>query len=293
MKILVVGASGLVGGECIKVLSDEYEVAGTHLTFPDNNTFYFNPSDSGFLSHLPSNDWDVIIHTGALTHVDKCEVEVDLSYNATVVSTANLVDYSSRIGAKFIYLSTDYVFDGKSGPYNEGDTLAPLNVYGTHKLAAENIIIENSKNYLIFRITNVYGDEIRCKNFLARIIQEIRSGKSEFSAPYDQFATPINACDIARAIKISLQLNLTGIYHLSSTDYMSRVQLLQKIFEYFPEKDLSVVPLKTADLNQVAKRPLLGGLCAAKFISDVPDFKFTNIDNYLKNNNRNQTLIIT
>jgi dTDP-4-dehydrorhamnose reductase len=283
MKILVVGASGLVGGQCIKILSDKYEVSGTHLTFPGDNTFYFNPSDSGFLSQLPSNDWDAIIHTGALTHVDKCEIEVDLSYNATVVSTTNLVDYSSLIGAKFIYLSTDYVFDGKSGPYNEGDTQAPLNIYGMHKLVAENIIIENSKNYLIFRITNVYGDEIRNKNFVARIIQEIRSGKSEFSAPCDQFATPINAYDIARAIKASLKLNLNGIYHLSSTDYMSRVQLLQKIFEYFPEKDLSVVPLKTADLKQTARRPLLGGLCAAKFISDVPDFQFTNIDNYLKN----------
>jgi hypothetical protein len=63
---------------------------------------------------------------------------------------------------------------------------------------------------------------------------------------------------------------------------MSRVQLLQKIFEYFPEKDLVVLPLKTADLNQTAKRPLLGGLCAAKFISDVPDFQFTNIDTHLK-----------
>lgn len=282
MKVLVVGGSGLVGAQCIEVLSEEYDVSGTHLTFPGNNTFYFNPSDSNFLSDLPSNDWDVIIHTGALTHVDKCEVEVDLSYNATVISTFNLVDYSNRIGAQFIYISTDYVFDGNSGPYIESDRVGPLNVYGTHKLAAENIIIENSEKYLIFRITNVYGDEIRSKNFVSRIIQEIRSGKSEFYAPYDQFATPINARDIAKAIKKSLQLNLIGIYHLSSTDYMNRVQLLQKIFEYFPEKDLIVIPLKTEDLNQIANRPLLGGLCAAKFISDVSDFQFTNIDTYLK-----------
>jgi dTDP-4-dehydrorhamnose reductase len=282
MKILVVGGSGLVGGQCIEVLSKEYEVSGTHLTFPGKNTFYFNPSNANFLSELPSNNWDVIIHAGALTHVDKCEIEVDLSYIATVVSTSNLVDYSNRIGAQFIYLSTDYIFDGNSGPYIERDPVRPLNVYGTHKLAAENLIIENSEKYLIFRITNVYGDEIRSKNFVARIIQEIRSGKSEFSAPYDQFATPINARDVAIAIKKSLQLNLSGIYHLSSTDYMNRVQLLRKIFEYFPEKDLKVVPLKTEDLNQKANRPLLGGLCSAKFISDVPDFQFTNIDTYLK-----------
>ncbi|MBK8309949.1 MAG: sugar nucleotide-binding protein [Chitinophagaceae bacterium] len=108
---------------------------------------------------------------------------------------------AKQIGARIIYLSTDYVFDGLAGPYTENDDVNPLNEYGRHKLAAEQMVLTYSEENLIVRVTNVYGDEIRNKNFISRIIEVIKQGdKLNLSLPFDQFATPVNAFDIARVI---------------------------------------------------------------------------------------------
>jgi dTDP-4-dehydrorhamnose reductase len=227
--------------------------------------------------------WDIIIHTGALTHVDRCEQEPELSKYLTVNSAINLINFSAKIGAKFVYISTDYVFDGTSGPYSENSQTNPLSIYGQHKLEVEKIIASTLTNYLILRITNVYGSELRNKNLLSRTIQDFKN-KNQISikAPYDQYSTPINAFDIARSLMLLLNDKKNGIYHLSSTDFLSRVQFMQKINSYLNNR-LTVIPVDTNSLNQIAKRPLLGGLLAEKFLSEYPGFEFTSLDSYLIN----------
>lgn len=286
MKVLIIGASGLVGGNIFEYFSEvtNWQLTGTYNSFASDRLVYFDASNSSNWSELITHTpWDIIIHTGAMTHVDQCEVDPLRSQILTVDSTNNLVNFASTIGSKFIYISTDYVFDGTSGPYSESDDTNPLSVYGKHKLQSENIITGQLTNYLIIRITNVYGKEGRNKNLLARITQDIILNKNErvYQVPFDQFSTPINAIDVARAILYLIKDDKKGFYHLASTDLVNRVQFLQKINLYLGQS-ITVVPVATEKLNQSAKRPLLGGLLAKRFLSEYPSFEFSNLDSYLK-----------
>lgn len=285
MKVLIIGSSGLVGGNIYDYFSNvtEWDLIGTY------NKYHVEPFiflDASQIDNWPAlvleTKWDIIIHTGALTNVDRCEEEPELSELLTVQSTINLCSLAFKQGTKLIYISTDYVFDGKNGPYRENEIPAPVCVYGRHKLASENVIKSTLTDYLILRVTNVYGNELRGKNFLARTISQTKSDKSLLiTAPSDQYATPVNALDIAKAMLLLIRDSKNGIYHIASTDFLSRVQFLNRINVYFDNK-LIIKPIKTYLLKQSAKRPLMGGLLSEKFLSEYPDFMFSNIDDYLK-----------
>jgi dTDP-4-dehydrorhamnose reductase len=287
MKILVIGASGLVGSNFVQVLRKEsdYEVAGTWFSYQVPDYFYYNTLDLENDRNFDITAYrpDIIIHTGALTHVDYCENHIEESYRNIVLSTKNIVEIASRLGSKVIYISTDYVFDGQNGPYTEESKVNPINVYGQHKLEAEEIIRAQMPDHLILRVTNVYGHEIRRKNFVARVIDLCKKNEiMELKLPIDQFATPINASDIAKAGELLIQNRKNGTYHLAGTDYLSRVQLALKIKTYFNPVQIIIKPLFTSSMLQDANRPLFGGLKSAKFLSEFPLFQFGSIDQYLE-----------
>ncbi|MFA5436712.1 MAG: sugar nucleotide-binding protein, partial [Candidatus Neomarinimicrobiota bacterium] len=177
----------------------------------------------------------------------------------------------------------DYVFDGRSGPYGENDPVNPLSVYGRHKLQAENWIRGTYPAHLILRVTNVYGDEMRGKNFVAFLIREARKGEAKtLRLPIDQYASPVNAADIGRACARLIRDGKRGLYHLSAGEYLNRVQLAEKVLRYFPGNRLRIAALPTKKLGQDAPRPLKGGLKNDKFLGEYPDFQFSTLDDYLR-----------
>ncbi|MFA6056876.1 MAG: SDR family oxidoreductase [Taibaiella sp.] len=286
MKVFISGASGLVGGNCLKYFKEMgWNVIGSHLSFSTGETVFFNtlepnhPENFDVVTFLP----DVIVHCGALTHVDYCETNPEESYEKTVQSTKNLIDLAKKCNARFVYISTDYVFDGKDGPYLEDAPVNPLSVYARHKLEAEELSLKELDNTLVLRVTNVYGNEIRGKNFVARIIEQCKEGKKlTLKLPYDQFASPANAWDIARAMYVLLKDEKKGIYHIAGSDYMNRVELALRVISYFPNAEYDLMPVNTATLNQPAARPLLGGFVKLKFASEYPDFLFGTVDSYVQ-----------
>lgn len=286
MKIFISGASGLVGGNCLKHFSEKgATVVGSHLSYATPKTVFFdtlNVSDEQNFD-IATFQPDVIVHCGALTHVDYCEQNPEESFEKTVQSTLNLISIAQKLKAKLVFLSTDYVFDGVDGPYKETDKTNPLSVYGQHKLAAETAVINSGLDYLILRVTNVYGDELRNKNFIARIIEQCQNKQHlTLKLPYDQFASPTNAMDIARAMFVLLEAQKTGIYHICSSDFMNRVELALKVIGYFPEATYTLEPIDTLSLNQPAMRPLIGGFVKEKFVSEFPEFTYSSVDNYLQ-----------
>lgn len=286
MRIFIIGASGLVGGNCMHCMQKEpgMEVIGSHYSFSTNDTEYFNVFNPGSATFdLKAFDPEVIIHTGALTHVDRCETHPDESYHHTVESAAAVLGLAKEYRSKLIYISSDYVFDGKDGPYSEEDTLNPLSVYGKHKAEAENIIRKNYQDHLIFRVTNVYGDEIRGKNFVAFLIRTARSNeKKVLRLPCDQYATPVNAYDIGRAAVRLLRDNKQGIYNVAAEEYLSRVDLAKKVLAYFPNANIEVRGVPTSELGQAAPRPLRGGLKIDKIKKEYPDLHFSTVEDYME-----------
>lgn len=284
LKVFIAGASGLVGGQCLAYFSaNGWDVKGSYFSYPVDGLVYFNTLEQDE-NNFDLAGWrpDVIVHCGALTHVDYCESNEEESYLKTVKSTETLVAIAKAIGAGFVYFSTDYVFDGVSGPYKEEDPVNPLSVYGRHKLEGEQLVLREIQNALVLRVTNIYGDEARGKNFVARIVSQIEEGKElTLKLPYDQFAHPTNAADLARALYLLLRDGKRGIYHLGGTDYMNRVELALRILKHFPQAKYQLEPISTASLNQPAARPLNGGFIRAKFCAEYPEFLFSNVDDYL------------
>ena len=261
-----------------------WEVKGSYFSFQTEGTVFYNtlepdhPDNFDVIAYKP----DVIVHCGALTHVDYCETHEEESYQKTVQSTKNLIETAKRCNARFVYISTDYVFDGKNGPYTEDAAVNPLSVYAKHKLEAEQLALNELASALVLRVTNVYGNEIRGKNFISRIIEQCKNNqKLTLKLPYDQFATPTNAWDIARAMFVLLRDGKDGVYHICSSDFMNRVELALRVLQYFPEAQYDLTPLNTDALNQPAKRPLIGGFVKMKFSKEYPDFLFGTVDSYL------------
>jgi dTDP-4-dehydrorhamnose reductase len=136
---------------------------------------------------------------------------------------------------------------------------------------------------LILRITNVYGNEIRGKNFIAFLKKTARSGEEKhLRLPVDQYATPINAADIGRILCCLLKDGKQGIYHLASDEYINRMELATKVLKHFPEAKVKLEPVTTKDLGQAAPRPLKGGLKTDKIKSEYPEFEFSTVDKYME-----------
>jgi dTDP-4-dehydrorhamnose reductase len=286
MKVFIAGASGLVGSNCLKHFTEQgWDVRGSYFSYEVPGIVFYNTLDIQDANNFDVVSWkpDVIVHCGAMTHVDKCETEPDESYKQTVQSTINLLAVAKQCGAKFVYISTDYVFDGVDGPYKETAPVNPLSVYAKHKLEAEQLSLSELEHTLVLRVTNVYGDEARGKNFIARIIEQCKNNqKLTLKLPYDQYATPANAWDIARVMYLLLRDEKEGIYHIGSTDYLNRVELALRVLKYFPNAEYDLLPMSTSELNQPAARPLLGGFITLKFSSEYPTFLYSNVDDYMK-----------
>ena len=286
MKVFISGASGLVGSNCMKHFKEQgWDVTGSYYSFETDDTVFYdtlNPEHPGNFDVAAFNP-DVIVHCGALTHVDYCETHEEESFDKTVQSTINLVKLAKECHARLVYISTDYVFDGREGPYREDDPVNPISVYARHKLEAERTALRDIPNTLVLRVTNVYGNELRGKNFVARIVDQcINRHKLTLKLPYDQYASPANAWDIARAMYVLLRDDKAGVYHIGGTDFLNRVELALRVLAYFPDAEYDLIPISTAEMNQPAPRPLIGGFVKMKFSNEYPKFLFGNIDSYMK-----------
>ncbi len=285
MKVFIIGASGLVGSNCLSYFKEnKWEVVGTYFSYPTKDTVFFDTLNLNNTENFDVRAFqpNVILHCGALTHVDYCEHHEAESYDKTVLSTKNIIALANELNAKLVFISTDYIFDGVDGPYEETVKPNALSVYGKHKLEAEQAVLTAASNNIVIRITNVYGDEERGKNFVSRIIEQIKAKqKLQLKLPIDQYSTPINAHDIARCLFLLLNDNKNGVYNISSTDYMNRVQLALTILKYFPNADYELMPMTTEEINAPAARPLQGGLKNKKFMTEYSDFSFSTVDDYV------------
>ncbi len=285
MKILIVGASGLVGSNCLKYFTlNNFDCLGTHFSSITEQTIYFNTLNPSVeeLEQIATFNPEVILHCGALTYVDYCEDHVEESYEKTVQSTINLVKLAKQYQSKFIYISTDYVFDGQKGMYSEEDTINPLSVYGEHKYQGEEVVKNSGLDYLIVRVAKVFGHESRQKNFVARLAKTIEdTGQLSWKAFTDQETTAVDAWDIAKAIYLLLVCNKSGYYHLGYGQMLSAYDITMKVAQHYPEAQINVDKITKEDFKQAADRPALGGLSNKKFLKEFPNFQFKTIEDYL------------
>lgn len=266
-RFLIVGASGLIGGALLnEALKQEHNALGTsykqNLSDPHFTTTDINSDDSvanTFRQFKP----DVVYACAALANVDYCQTHKEESRATNYDGIKRIADFCNEFNSKLVFLSTDYVFNGKNGPYTEDATPSPINFYGEHKLLAEQYIKANSKNHLIVRTTITFGNERMEKNFYLVLKSKLSQGQ-EMKVPTDQFGSPSYNKSIAKALVELGNNDLQGVLNISSDSYLSRFEFALLIARTFDlNKDL-IVPVTTPELNQAAKRPMKAGLIIDK-----------------------------
>lgn len=260
---LVIGASGQVGEHLLATAhASGKDVVGTHLRCPTDKTIELNICEPSAIHALfESIKPSVVYLPAAMANVDYCEQFPVESAATNVRAVENIVDEVNRIQAKLVFFSTDYVFDGASGPYSESDRPNPKCQYGVQKLFAEELIRDRANNFLIIRTTVVYGWERQRKNFVCRLLERLGAGES-VKVPCDQIGTPTYAPDLARVVIQLVELDANGLFHVVGPDRMSRYEFACEIAEVFGLNRELIHPVPTCALNQVASRPLGGGLLA-------------------------------
>ncbi len=204
------------------------------------------------LKNLP----DVVIHLAAMTDVDKCEIEKARAKKVNVHGTSNLIEACKKISAKIIYLSTDFVFDGKRGYYEEKDDTNPLSYYAKTKLWGEIIVEKSELDYLILRPSVLYGyNDILGRGFVNWVINNLIE-REEIRVVIDQVYTPTLIDDIANGIEVLLNRGCSGIYHLAGPQKLSRYEMALIIAKTFNFENSLIHPITASELKQKAIRPI-------------------------------------
>lgn len=259
----VLGASGFVGSYVYQLLQNERaDVIGS--AYPEDSAG-LTPVDITNASHVEqfftsADQDDIVIHAAAQANVDVCEKHSQLGHSVNVRGTQNVVECLKSRAPRYLFFSTEYIFDGHSGPYSEADTPHPLNHYGRQKLLAEHYLQQHLPKALIIRTTTVFGYEKAAKNFLMSCLARLKTHQP-VKIPVDQISTPTYVKDVAAAvIDLARRPEVTGVINIAGSERLSRFAFAQKIAAAFniPSGPLLAVPTK--ELHQLANRPLNAGL---------------------------------
>ncbi|MDC0302181.1 SDR family oxidoreductase [bacterium] len=280
MKILITGSNGLLGQKIVRQLSNASKLnylatsqgENRNTSCPATNYCSLDITNAVEVSKTISNySPDYIIHTAAITNVDYCELNTAECEKVNVTGTKNLFDAAKKNGTHFLFLSTDFVFDGKKGNYKETDKPNPLSVYAKSKLEGELILMNsNYSNWSIARTIIVFGEgeNLSRSNIVLWAKEALSTGKV-LNIIDDQFRSPTWADDLAwGCIQICIQKR-KGIYHLSGPESMSIFDLVMRIGSFFKLDTSSVNRTDSSALNQPAKRPPITGFDLSKSKKDL------------------------
>ena len=266
MKILVTGSYGQLGKSLFSHLNPNDEIFWTGRKIPfKEKGFYLDILDRINLKELIGlHEPDILINLAALTNVDLCEKNPVLAREINCNGVANICDIFK---GKIIQISTDYVFDGKNGPYNEEDKPSPLSVYGSTKLDAEKIIMSHNSENVIIRGNVLYD---YCKyskaSFLNWVVQSLNA-KTSIEVVDDQINNPTWTQSMAKIIGLCIDKKVSGVYHWGDAEFVSRYKFAKIIAKKYELETNLINPISTEKLGQVATRPLNSGLISNKLMS--------------------------
>jgi dTDP-4-dehydrorhamnose reductase len=275
MKILVTGANGLLGQHLIKLLlENDYQVLASgigpsRLPFLDGDLFTYSDTDItdayAVDQLINTGKPELIIHAAAMTQVDQCEQNRDLCMQVNVMGTANLLRHAQNYCSFFIYISTDFIFDGEKGGYEENDASDPVNLYGLTKTIAEKLVRESGIPWVVVRTSLVYGNILNgTRNNIISWVRENLSGGLRIRVVDDQLRTPTYVEDLAKGILLICKKRSEGIFHISGEETLSPYQMAIKTAQYFGLDEALIERVNAAVFSQPAKRPPRTGFNIAK-----------------------------
>ena len=283
MKILVLGGSGLIGNFFIHN-SINHEIITTFNKTKINASNAISkkinlPEDWAKLQDLILEEKpDVVLNSMAFSNIDFCEINKEEVYALHVKITEKITALCSKINSKIVFLSTDYVFDGKKGNYTENDKTNPINYYGHTKDLAEKIILKNENN-LVLRTAMVYGSSSKVR-FLRYVIENLKKDQ-EINTYDDIFNSATLLDDLTNGISKAIEFDASGIYHIVGSSCVSRFDFAKTVAKVFNFNENLVKPVSILSAKLKAKRPINPCLNNSK-ASKTFGIKFSSINEGIK-----------
>ncbi len=272
-RVLVIGSNGLLGQKIVELLIRGSGGTVTCASIEERPVrdlqsaeyLQFDVTSKKDVKRVvAASEPDVIINCAAMTNVDACETERELAWKINVGGVENIIESSRKEKVFVVHVSTDYIFDGKSGPYTEDDRPEPLSYYGKTKLASENALRASGLLYFIARTMVLYGYGVDVKpNFALWLIQSLEKGNT-VNVVDDQVGNPTLVDDLAYGMLRGIELGQTGVYNIAGREILSRYKFGVELAKAFGFDPALITPIKTAQLRQPAPRPLNSGLITLK-----------------------------
>ena len=263
-RILVIGAKGMLGRDLVEVLrssSRNDEVIGWDFEDIDIR------EEQSTIAKIERNYPEIVINVAAFTDVDGCESNEEKVFATNAEGMRHVALGALRCRAKVVYLSTDYVFDGKKrGPYLENDPPNPLNVYGRSKWKGEQYVQELVENSLIIRTQWLYGRY--GNNFVTSILRQA-SEKRVLSIVNDQIGSPTYTADLSKAISVLIQCDVKGIFHVANSDLCTWYTFGQAILKLAGIVGVKIIPISSKELGRPAIRPSYSVLSTQKLKREI------------------------
>jgi len=258
---LVIGATGLVGAQLIHAIGRAGAPAiGTYNTLAAAGLLPLDISDLGQVRNVVAEAAPAVVYlAAALASVDGCEAQPQEAWLTNVLGVHHVVQAANDAGVPLVFFSTDYIFDGTSGPYLEDHPAHPISEYGRQKVIGEQHVALHAGEFLIVRTTVVYGWEQRGKNFVTSLVAALAAGR-RVRVPADQVGTPTYAPNLADVVVDLVASGVRGVVNVAGPDRVGRGALAQEVAAVFRVDPGLVVPAATRDLGQRAARPLDAGL---------------------------------
>ena len=251
MKVLITGVNGQLGSELYATLN--YENYGLDLSIEKNNTNLFTADlvdKDTILTIFKKIKPDLVIHCGAISSPDACENNMENAWKTNVIGTKNIVDACSKFGSKLIFISTNYIFDGKKGYYKEYDLANPINFYGKTKLIGE-WLTKTLKESTIIRTSSLLSNKPR--SLFDWVVNSLAKG--EITAAVDLIESPTLVSELTEAINETIKKNLTGVYHMAGDERISRYDFMKKIAASSNYNENLVKPINSEELKFKSPRP--------------------------------------
>jgi dTDP-4-dehydrorhamnose reductase len=275
-RALIVGASGQVGTQMLGVLRDR---ALASSRAPRDGWLRIDLAELDAEAQaavlLDGLALEAIFCVGGMTHVDGCEAEPRLAWRTNARGPGVLAGYARRLGVPFVFFSTEYVFDGfedNPGPYIEEAKTNPLSVYGASKLEGEQRVMEAHPGALVLRTTVVYGADPREMNYIYSLMRNLAAGKA-MRVPGDQVSTPTYNRDLIAAALGLVEAGAAGVFHVAGAEVMGRLEFARQVAAELGLEVGLLQGVSTAELGQVARRPLAAGLATVKLRALYPELQ--------------------
>jgi dTDP-4-dehydrorhamnose reductase len=264
MKILVTGANGFLGRHLIpQLIKAGHDVVGAsrsgvsetdgHQSYESQKLDFTDPLNvrDVFEKIKPA----IVIHAGAMTKVDECEGQQGLAYKTNVEGTLNILRNAETQRSFLVFISTDFVFKGDKGNYNETDAREPVNFYGSTKREAEDVVMAYKGDWTIIRTSLVYGQATENKPNIVSVVRDKLLKNEYYNVVADQFRTPTYVEDLASGICLVVKNRATGIFNISGGEILSPHEIAIIIASHL-HRDPSLIQQVTAEnFSQPAKRP--------------------------------------